>query len=111
MCRLDRGSPFVELGVTPFAVGQTTLKVASSKLAKHEKVCSDNQHINMFLYHLFFTLLVSYHQRLLTFYMVFKKSCITNVMSPRSMNVVYTRIGFVIQKGTQLVARLPSTQV
>jgi len=33
-----------------------------------------------------------------------------NVMSSRSMNVVFTRIDFVIQKGlaTQLAARLPS---
>jgi len=37
----------------------------------------------------------------------------SNVMSPRSMNVVFTRIGFAIQKGlaAQLVARLPSIQV
>jgi len=36
-----------------------------------------------------------------------------NVMSPRSMNVVFTRIGFAIQKdlAAQLVARLPSIQV
>jgi len=36
-----------------------------------------------------------------------------NVMSSRSMNVVFTRIDFAIQKGlaTQLVARLPSIQV
>jgi len=34
----------------------------------------------------------------------------SNVMSPRSMNVVFTRIGFAIQKGlaAHLVVRLPS---
>jgi len=36
-----------------------------------------------------------------------------NVMSPKSMNVVFTRISFAIQKGlaTQFVACLPSIQV
>jgi len=37
-------SPLVGLGVGPFTVGQTALKVASSKVAKYEKACSDNQH-------------------------------------------------------------------
>jgi len=37
----------------------------------------------------------------------------SNIMSPRSMNVVFTRIDFVIQKdlATQFVARLSSIQV
>jgi len=38
-------SPLVELGVGDFMVGQTTLKVALSKVGKHEKTCSDNQHV------------------------------------------------------------------
>ncbi|GJR88096.1 hypothetical protein Tco_0212107 [Tanacetum coccineum] len=41
-----------------------------------------------------------------------KVQCVMNstVMTPRSINVVFTRIGFAIQKGlaAQLVARLPS---
>ena len=37
-------SPLVGLGVEPFTVGHTALKVASSKVVKHEKACSDNQH-------------------------------------------------------------------
>ena len=37
-------SPRVGLAVGPFTVGQASLKVASSKVAKHEKTCSDNQH-------------------------------------------------------------------
>jgi len=40
---LTRVSPLVGLGVGPFTVGQAILKVTSSKVAKHEKVCSDNQ--------------------------------------------------------------------
>jgi len=37
----------------------------------------------------------------------------SNVMSPRSTNVVFTKINFAIQKGlaAQLVARLPSIHV
>jgi hypothetical protein len=37
--------PLVELRTETFIVGQTTFKVASSKIVKHEKTCSDNQHI------------------------------------------------------------------
>ena len=39
---LTEVSPLV--GVGAFMVGQTTLKAASSKVAKHEKACYDNQH-------------------------------------------------------------------
>jgi len=35
-------SPHVRLGVKPFTIGQT---VVSSKVTKHEKACSDNQHV------------------------------------------------------------------
>lgn len=38
-------SPIVGLGIRAFKVGQTTLKVASSKTTKHEKACSDNQDV------------------------------------------------------------------
>ena len=34
---LTRVSPLVGLGVGPFTVGQAALKVASSRVAKHEK--------------------------------------------------------------------------
>ncbi|MCI18301.1 auxilin-like protein, partial [Trifolium medium] len=36
-------SSLVGLGVGDFTVGRATLKAASSKIAKHEKACSDNQ--------------------------------------------------------------------
>jgi hypothetical protein len=38
-------SPLVELGSGNFTVGQASLKVASNKVAKHEKICFDNQHV------------------------------------------------------------------
>ena len=41
---LTRVSPLVGLCVGHFTVGHATLKAASSKVAKHEKACSDNQH-------------------------------------------------------------------
>ena len=37
-------SPLVGLREETFTVGQAALKVASSKVAKHEKTCFDNQH-------------------------------------------------------------------
>jgi len=98
------------LGVGPFTVGQADLKAASSKVAKHEKACSDNQHAFIpFAFDTFGFLapeVVGLLHRV-------QKVMHRNVMSPRSMNVVFMRIGFAIQKGlaVQLVARLPSIQV
>lgn len=37
-------SSFVGVRMRGFIGGQTTLKVASHKVVKHENVCSDNQH-------------------------------------------------------------------
>jgi hypothetical protein len=37
--------PLVGLGVGDFIVGRTSLEAASSKMVKHEKVWSDNQHV------------------------------------------------------------------
>ncbi|MCI29381.1 auxilin-like protein, partial [Trifolium medium] len=37
-------SPLVELTTGDFTVGQAALKSASSKVAKHERACSNNQH-------------------------------------------------------------------
>jgi len=65
-------SPLVGLGVGPFTVGHAALKVASSKVAKHEKACSDNQHAFIrFVFDTFGFL------ALLTFYIEFKWSFIT----------------------------------
>jgi len=107
---LTRVSPLVGLYVRPFTIGQTALKVASSKVAKHEKACSDNQHAFIpFAFDTFDFLapevvdLLHRDQKVMH----------NNVMSPRSINVVFTRIDFAIQKdlAAQLVARFPSVQV
>ncbi|GKB30286.1 hypothetical protein Tco_0869687, partial [Tanacetum coccineum] len=91
-----------------FIAGQTTLKVASCKVTKHEKACIENQHV--FIPFAFDTFgffapeavdLLSRVQRVMH----------NNVMTPRSTDVVFKSIGFAIQKGlaAQLVVRLPST--
>jgi hypothetical protein len=49
-------SPLVGLRAETFIVGHEVLKVASSKVVKHGKTCSDNQHVS---YHLHSTLLAS----------------------------------------------------
>ena len=82
----------------------------SSKVIKHEKMCSDNQHtLILFAFDTFDFLssdVVDLLHRV-------QKVMHSNVMSPRSMNVVFTRIDFAIQKGlvAHLVARLPTLQV
>jgi len=100
-------SLLVGLGVMPFTVGQAALKAASSKVAKHEKACSDNQHVFIPFAFDTFSFLASEAVGLLH---RVQKVMHSNVMSPRSMNVVFTRIGFAIQKGlaAHLVVRLPS---
>jgi len=103
-------SPLVRLGVGSFTVGQIALKTASSKVAKHEKACSDNQHV--FISFAFDTFGFLAPDTVDLLHRV-QKVMHSNVTSPRSMNVVFTRISFAIQKGlaAQLVARLPSIQV
>jgi len=103
-------SPLVGLGVRPFAVGQAALKAPSSKVAKHEKACSENQHA--FIPFAFDTFGFLAPEVVHLLHRV-QKVMHSNVMSPRSMNVVFTRIGFAIQKGlaAQFVVRLPSIQV
>jgi len=77
---------------------------------KHEKVCSNNQHAFIpFTFDTFGFLapeVVDLLHRV-------QKIMHSNVMSTRSMNAVFTRIGFATQKGlaAQLVACLPSIQM
>jgi hypothetical protein len=103
-------SPLVSLGVGDFTIGQAALKDASSKVAKHEKACSGNQHAFISFAFDTFGFLASEAVDLLH---RVQRVMHSNIMSPRSMNVVFTRIGFAIQKGlaAQLVARLPPIHV
>jgi len=88
-------SPLVGLGVGAFTVGHAALKAASSKVAKHEKARSDNQHAFIpFAFDTFGLLAPEVVDLLHRVQRVMH----SNVMSPRSMNVVFTRIGFASKK-------------
>lgn len=63
---LTRVFPTCGIGDGRFYYGTTTLKIASSKMTKHKKICSENQS--------------------------------TYIVSPRSINIVFKRIDFIIQK-------------
>jgi hypothetical protein len=88
-----------------FTVGHAALKATSSKVEKHEKVCSDNQHVFISFAFDTFGFLAPETVDLL--------KRVQNIMSPRSLNVVFRMIGFVIQKGlaAQLVISLPFIHV
>jgi hypothetical protein len=45
MCGFDWNFSFVGLTTENFTVGQAAFKAASSKVVKHERACSDNQHV------------------------------------------------------------------
>jgi len=77
-------SPLVGLGVRPFIVGQTALKAASSKVAKHEKTCSDNQHA--FITFAFDTFSFLAPEVVDLLHRV-QKVMHSNIMFPKSMNV------------------------
>ncbi|GJT83174.1 hypothetical protein Tco_1057516, partial [Tanacetum coccineum] len=100
-------SPLVGLSSWGFIVGQAALKAASCKVTKHEKACIENQHVFIPFAFDTFGFLAPEAVELLT---RVQRVMNSNVMTPRSINVVFTRIGFAIQKGlaAQLVARLPS---
>ncbi|AES68805.1 transmembrane protein, putative [Medicago truncatula] len=64
-------SSFVELVVGVFTVGQRALKIASSKVSKHEKACSNHQYVFiLFVFDTFGFLAPEF----LTFYIKFKES-------------------------------------
>ena len=66
---------------------------ASSKVVKHEKTCSDNQHVFIsFVFDTFGFLAAEVLDLLRRIEMTMHN----NVMSPRSMNVELTRFSFVI---------------
>ncbi|GJX69127.1 hypothetical protein Tco_0304854 [Tanacetum coccineum] len=101
-------SSLVGLSGRGLKVGQTALKAASCKVTKHERACIENQHVFIpFAFDTFSFLapeaveLLNRVQRVMN----------SNVMTPRSTNVVFHRINFAIQKGlaAQLVTRLSST--
>jgi len=107
---LTEVSPLVGLRVGAFTVGHSALKAASSKVTKHEKACSDNQHTFIPFAFDAFGFLASEVADLLH---RVQRVMHNNVMSHRSMNVVFTRSDFTTQKGlaAQLIAHFPPIQV
>ncbi|KAL6574097.1 hypothetical protein OROHE_001639 [Orobanche hederae] len=103
-------SPLVGLWNGGFNVGQAALKAASCKVQKHEKACEENQHVFIPFAFDTFGFLASEAVQLLK---RIQRVMHSNVMTPTSLDVVFKKIGFVIQKGlaVQLVARLPSTSM
>ncbi|GAU46859.1 hypothetical protein TSUD_385360 [Trifolium subterraneum] len=101
-------SPLVGLSNGDFTVGHAALKAASNKVAKHERACSDNQHAFIpFAFDTFGFLApdaVNILQRI-------QRVMHSNVVSPRSVDVLFKIIGFAIQKGlaAQLVAPMSRT--
>ena len=103
-------SPLVGLGNHAFTAGQAALKAASCKVTKHEKACLDNQHAFIPFAFDTFGFLASEAVELLK---RVQRVMHGNVTTPRSLNVVFKRLSFAIQKGlaAQLVARLPVASV
>ncbi|PNX69718.1 auxilin-like protein, partial [Trifolium pratense] len=88
-------SPLVGLRSGDFTVGQATLKAASSKVAKHEKAYSDNQHAFIpFVFDTFGFLAPDVADLL----KIVQRIMHNNIFSHRSMDVVFKMIGFAIQK-------------
>ncbi|GKD15028.1 hypothetical protein Tco_1199435 [Tanacetum coccineum] len=81
---------------------------ASCKVTNHEKACIENQHVFIpFAFDTFGFLAPEAVKQLNRV----QRGMNSNVMTPKSTNVVFHRISFAIQKRltTQLVAHLPST--
>ncbi|GKB46176.1 hypothetical protein Tco_0896929 [Tanacetum coccineum] len=100
-------SPLVGLRDNGFVAGQAALKAESSKVAKHEKACLENQHVFIpFAFDTFGFLAPEAEE----FFNRVQRVVQSNFSTPKTQNFIFSRIGFAIQKGVaaQLVARLPA---
>ncbi|KAL8224346.1 hypothetical protein R6Q57_019821 [Mikania cordata] len=79
-----------------FVAGQAALKAESGKAAKHEKACLENQHVfTPFAFDTFGFLApeaVNFLNRV-------QKIMYSNITVPRTQKIVFSMIGFAIQKG------------
>nr|GEU40921.1 reverse transcriptase domain-containing protein [Tanacetum cinerariifolium] len=103
-------SLLVGLSSRGFTTGQPALKGALCKVTKHDKACIENQHVFIpFAFDTFGFFAPEAVELLSRVQWVMHN----NVMTPRSKDVVFKRIGFSIQKrlAAQLVAHLPSTTI
>ncbi|GJY88064.1 hypothetical protein Tco_0502692 [Tanacetum coccineum] len=87
-------SPLVGLSSRGFTAGQAALKAASGKVTKPEKACIENQHVFIpFTFDTFGFLALEAVELLSRVQQVMH----SNVMTHRSMDMVFKRIGFAIQ--------------
>jgi hypothetical protein len=77
---------FSKLGVEDYIVGHAAFKVVSSKMVKHEKTYSDNQHVFIQFAFDIFCFLESMVVDLLK---IVQRSCIIMFLSFKSMNVIF----------------------
>ncbi|MFS8022418.1 putative exostosin [Helianthus anomalus] len=89
-----------------FVAGQAITKAEAGKIAKHEKACIENQHVFVpFAFDTFGALAPD----AMRFLKRVQQVVSSNTAHVKGQNFVFSRVGFVIQKGVaaQLVVRLP----
>jgi hypothetical protein len=93
--------PLVGLTTGDFTIGRVALNAASNKVAEHDRACSDDQYASIpFVFDIFgfrapnIVNILKKVQRVMH----------NNMVSPRSQDIVFKMIGFVIQK--RLAAQL-----
>nr|GEV63951.1 putative exostosin-like protein [Tanacetum cinerariifolium] len=86
-------SPLVGFRENGFVAGQAALKAESSKVAKHEKACLENQHVFIpFAFDTFGFLAPETEKFLNRVQRVVQSNCST----PKTQNFIFSRIGFAI---------------
>ncbi|GKA75546.1 putative reverse transcriptase domain-containing protein [Tanacetum coccineum] len=106
-CLILLECPLVGSRAQWFVAGQAALKAESSKVAKHEKACLENQHVFIpFAFDTFGFLAPEAEEFLNRVQRVMQ----SNFSTLKTQNFIFSRIGFAIQKevAAQLVARLPA---
>lgn len=87
--------PFGRLKTGGFTMGQTTFKIASSKVVKYDNVCSHNQHTLISFIFDTFNFITPQAMNILG---RVQKLMQNHVMSFMSIDVIFKRILFVIKK-------------
>ena len=92
---LTEVSPLVRLRIRSFTVGHATIKVASSRVSKHDKGCSNNQHAFILFAIKTFDFLAS---EIVDLLQRVQRVMNRNIISHRSINIIFKIIGFSIPK-------------
>jgi hypothetical protein len=94
---LTKVSSLMGLTNEDFTVGQVTLKAASSKVVKYERVYSNNQHVFILFAFDTFSFLAPEAVNILK---RIQRSVHSNVVFLMSQNIVFKMIGFTIKKNS-----------